>query len=528
MIGTVVGSYKIVDRIGEGGMGSVFKGIDLMLEREVAIKVLRPELARRADIVERFRTEAVALARLNHPNIATLFNFFRQGDDYFMVMEFVRGETLDELMWKHGPLPADFALRVFCQALEGIDHAHKMGIIHRDIKPANIMVTPAGLTKVMDFGIARMLGTARLTMHGGVVGTAEYMSPEQVQGLETDARSDIYSLGIMLYEMLTGRAPFSGKSEYESMRLHIESAPLPPTALVPNIPAYIENGITRALAKNPNDRFQTAADFREALLAGVPLPARPLGRGAEVFPVGPPRQPVPGLMRPASHDQPPPTEVRVPPPGQTWPGPYGNQLANPAAPVQIAPPNPGIAPASSFRPSDGVGPNSNPLAGRPQASMEYWQSQMAMTAAQHRARQPLLSRLTWKHYLGALVALVILLAVPFVMLAVLVNQAAPPSDSAGAAPSPAGKPSDQSAFAPQTAISPGNASRATQPSPSPIQSPPRQSSVSGPEPASSPGAADPAAKKSAAERQQAARRAAELEAAEKARRRAAAERALDQ
>src|SRR5215468_5816484 len=207
MINTVVGNYKIVEKIGEGGMGAVYKGVDLMLEREVAIKALRPELARQPDVVERFRAEAVTLARLNHPNIATLFSFLRQGDDYFMVMEFVRGETLESLLRRAGAMPLDRATTVFCQALEGIDHAHKMGIIHRDIKPANMMLTQSGSIKVMDFGIARVLGTARITRQGSVIGTVEYMSPAQVRGQDTDARSDIYSLGILLYEMLTGRVP---------------------------------------------------------------------------------------------------------------------------------------------------------------------------------------------------------------------------------------------------------------------------------------------------------------------------------
>src|SRR5262249_39162252 len=209
MIGSVVGNYKTIDKVGEGGMGAVFKGVDLMLEREVAIKMLRPELARQPQVVERFRTEAVTLAKLNHPSVATLHSFFRQGDDFFMVMEFVRGETLDSVIREGGAMPCTRAIELFCTALEGIDHAHKMGIIHRDIKPANMMVTETGSIKVMDFGIARVLGTDRMTKTGHLIGTIEYMSPEQVRGEETDACSDIYALGILLYEMLTGRVPFT-------------------------------------------------------------------------------------------------------------------------------------------------------------------------------------------------------------------------------------------------------------------------------------------------------------------------------
>jgi serine/threonine protein kinase/tetratricopeptide (TPR) repeat protein len=420
MIGTVVGSYKIVDRIGEGGMGAVFKGIDLMLEREVAIKALRPDLARQADIVERFRAEAVTLARLNHPNIATLFNFLRQGDDFFMVMEFVRGETLDQLLRTRGPMPPNFAIPVFCQALDGIDHAHKMGIVHRDIKPANIMLNQAGLTKVMDFGIARVLGSARMTRQGSVVGTIEYMSPEQVQGLETDSRSDIYSLGILLYEMLTGRAPFISNSEYELMRLQMESAPPPPRAFAPNIPPGIESAIMKALAKNPNQRFQTAADFRQALLAGASWPAQVAG---------------------------PIADTRVAPPEQQWPRPYGSLAAAPGAPSPGGHANPNIAgppgiwpaagtgrgttPQSTFSPGGvqpGGPPAGGPNAGGPNAGMGYWQSQAAIAATQQPARGPLLSRLTWKHYVGALIGLCLLLAIPVLVL-VLLQAAEPPSEA---------------------------------------------------------------------------------------------------
>ncbi|MEW6127270.1 MAG: serine/threonine-protein kinase [Acidobacteriota bacterium] len=266
MIGTVLGNYKITDKIGEGGMGAVFRGLDEMLEREVAIKMLRPELARQPDVVERFRSEAVTLAKLNHPNIATLYSFLRHGDDYFMVMEYVRGNTLEAIIRNFGAISYERAIPLFCQALEGIDHAHKQGIVHRDIKPANVMVLETGSVKVMDFGIARMLGSARLTRQGNVVGTIEYMSPEQIKGEETDARSDIYSLGMLLYEMLTGRLPFESTSEYELMRFQVEEAPPPPTTHSANIPPQIEQAIMRALAKKRDARYQTAGEFRAVLL----------------------------------------------------------------------------------------------------------------------------------------------------------------------------------------------------------------------------------------------------------------------
>jgi serine/threonine protein kinase len=269
MIGYLIGNYKITGKIGEGGMGDVFKGLDIMLEREVAIKMLRPELTRQQAIVERFRAEAVTLARLNHPNIATLYNFVRQGNDYFMVMEYVKGLTFENLIKKHGAMPWQRAIQLFAQALEGITHAHRLGIIHRDLKPANVMLMDSGLIKVMDFGIARVLGSNRLTRTGNVIGTMEYMSPEQIRGEDTDARSDIYSAGILLYEMLTGRVPFECNSEYELMRRQVEEAPMPPRLFSKEIPLPVEQAIMRSLAKKPAARFHTADEFRTVILQSI-------------------------------------------------------------------------------------------------------------------------------------------------------------------------------------------------------------------------------------------------------------------
>ncbi|MGI8567524.1 MAG: protein kinase domain-containing protein [Pyrinomonadaceae bacterium] len=265
MVGNTIGSYRIERKLGEGGMGAVYMGTDMMLEREVAIKALRPDLASQPPVVERFRSEAVTLAKLNHPNIATLYSFFRQGDEFFMVLEYVRGVTLHQLITSQGALPPDQALRLFRQMLDGIHHAHNSGIIHRDIKPGNVMLTESGTLKVLDFGIARILGAARMTKAGHLVGTVEYMSPEQVRGLEIDARSDIYALGVLLYEMLTGRVPFLIENEFELMKAQIEQQPPPPRELNPAIPPEVEAVILRALAKDPNERYQTAGEFRAAL-----------------------------------------------------------------------------------------------------------------------------------------------------------------------------------------------------------------------------------------------------------------------
>src|SRR5919205_2691052 len=276
MSGQIIGKYKLLDKLGEGGMGEVYRGVNMMVEREVAIKFLRPELANQPQVVERFRSEAVTLAKLNHPNIATLYDFDRQGDSFIMVLEFVRGETLDNVIQRRGAIPVEQAVPIFCQVLDGIQHAHDYGIIHRDIKPANMMLTEKGTLKVLDFGIARILGTARMTRQGNIIGTIEYMSPEEVRGMETDARSDIYSLGMLLYEMLTGRCPFDIQNQFELMKAQIEQYPVPPRQLNFAIPEVVEQAIWRSIQKDPAQRFQSAAEFRAFLLtAGFPATGPP-------------------------------------------------------------------------------------------------------------------------------------------------------------------------------------------------------------------------------------------------------------
>lgn len=279
MIGHVIGNYRIVERLGGGGMGEVYKAVDLMLEREVAVKCLPHNLTREARFVERFRTEAMNLGRLSHPNIATLHSFFREGEQFYMVMEYVAGETLEAALRREGAFTFEQALPLFCRTLDGVGHAHEKGIIHRDIKPANIMLTPGGVVKVMDFGIAHAVGSRRMTEAGRLIGTFEYMSPEQVRSEPSDQRADIYSLGILLFEMLSGRVPFSSPSEYELMRAHIEVPPPPLREFAPHAPEFVEQAILKALAKQREERFQSVEEFRSALLE--PLGAPPVLRTGE-------------------------------------------------------------------------------------------------------------------------------------------------------------------------------------------------------------------------------------------------------
>ncbi len=274
MIERVVGNYRIVEKLGEGGMGTVYKAVDLMLEREVAIKAIRPELTREAEIVERFHAEAKMLARVSHPAIATIYSFFVDGGDLFLAMEFVRGVSLSRLLQRDGPMPWEHAVPLLAVALDGIEQAHRAGIVHRDLKPDNLMITASGAVKVMDFGIARVIGSGRLTRTGLLIGTLRYMAPEQIRGEEVDRRTDVYALGTVLYEMVTGRVPFDGSSDYAVLKAQIEEIPTPPSATLPALPAWLDHAILRALAKEPEQRFQTVDEMRRFLLGqGSPLAA---------------------------------------------------------------------------------------------------------------------------------------------------------------------------------------------------------------------------------------------------------------
>jgi serine/threonine-protein kinase len=264
MIGRTVGNYRIVEKLGEGAMGTVYRAVDQMVDRNVAIKVLKPEIAQNAETLERFHREAVALARLNHPSIAQLYAFFREGDEYFMAMEFVPGETLDARIARQGRLPWPEALKILTPVLEGVGHAHSQGILHRDLKPANIMLATDGRVKVMDFGIASIQNTSRLTREARLVGTLEYLAPERALGKAPDARSDIYSLGMVLYEMLTGRLPFTGDTDFDLIRAQLNQKVPRPRELGIALPPPIEELVMTALEKDPARRFQDAATFQAA------------------------------------------------------------------------------------------------------------------------------------------------------------------------------------------------------------------------------------------------------------------------
>ena len=265
MIGKTFGKYRFIEKLGRGGMGTVYKAVDETLDREVAIKVLNPDLAD-DEVMKRFRAEATTLARLNHPEIATIYEVSRADDELLMVMELVRGETLDQLAQRSGPMPPERAAYLVAQVLGALDHAHRAGIVHRDLKPANLMVTEQGGVKIMDFGIARVAGAEHLTNDGHMMGTPAYMAPEQVMAADVDARADVYACGVVFYRLLTGSLPFEADTAFGMVQKQLSEAPTPANMHRADLPEWCSRVLDRALAKAPSDRYQSAAEFQHALL----------------------------------------------------------------------------------------------------------------------------------------------------------------------------------------------------------------------------------------------------------------------
>ncbi len=266
------GRYRIQRKLGAGGMADVYLAEDQELGRRVAIKILNSRHGNDDQFIERFRREAKNAAALNHPNIVSIYDRGEAEDTYYIAMEFLDGRTLKELIVGRGAAPINVAIEYARQILSALRFAHRHGIVHRDIKPHNVLVDGEGRVKVTDFGIARA-GTSQMTEAGSIVGTAQYLSPEQARGGEVDPRSDLYSLGIVLYELLTGKTPFDGETPVEIAMKHLSTAPQPPSKLRPDIPPELDMVVLRALAKNPDDRYQSA-DQMEADLERVARGAR--------------------------------------------------------------------------------------------------------------------------------------------------------------------------------------------------------------------------------------------------------------
>ncbi|MFC9795089.1 protein kinase [Streptomyces sp. NPDC127584] len=369
------GRYQLRDLLGEGGMASVYLAYDSALDRQVAIKTLHTELGREQSFRERFRREAQAVAKLSHTNIVSVFD---TGEDTldgavmpYIVMEYVEGQPLGSVLasdiQQYGAMPADRALRVTADVLAALEVSHEMGLVHRDIKPGNVMQTKRGVVKVMDFGIARAMqsGVTSMTQTGMVVGTPQYLSPEQALGRAVDARSDLYSVGIMLFQLLTGRLPFDADSPLAIAYAHVQEEPVAPSTVNRAVTPAMDALVARALRKNPNERFPSADAMRAECLrvlsagqTGAPsiVPGHPVssgaGVGSAVFPpVGQTPPPAPhtgpqGVQHGVQHPYQPPT-----------PGPYGPATPAPAPsygyPHQAQTPVPGYqthhAPQNSYQ-----------------------------------------------------------------------------------------------------------------------------------------------------------------------------------
>ncbi len=272
------GQFQILQKIGSGGMGAVYKASQPAMSRMVAVKILHPKLANRKDLVSRFRREARAMSHLTHPNTVKVLLYGELDDgSLYIVMEYLEGKNLNQAVRREGPLPVERAVPVLIQVCGALQEAHLQGIVHRDLKPENIFISTNGglkdYAKVLDFGLAKVTerelrpGSIMLTQEGMVFGTPEFMSPEQAQGKTLDARSDIYSLAVILYEVLTGKLPFEARTPMEHIQFHVTKPPIPLDDRVPGkkFPVGLGDVIAKALAKKPEDRYASAADFAEAL-----------------------------------------------------------------------------------------------------------------------------------------------------------------------------------------------------------------------------------------------------------------------
>ncbi|MFG3493115.1 protein kinase [Streptomyces sp. NPDC047972] len=367
------GRYQLRDLLGEGGMASVYLAYDSALDRQVAIKTLHTELGREQSFRERFRREAQAVAKLSHTNIVSVFD---TGEDTldgavmpYIVMEYVEGQPLGSVLasdiQQYGAMPADRALKVTADVLAALEVSHEMGLVHRDIKPGNVMQTKRGVVKVMDFGIARAMqsGVTSMTQTGMVVGTPQYLSPEQALGRAVDARSDLYSVGIMLFQLLTGRLPFDADSPLAIAYAHVQEEPVAPSTVNRAVTPAMDALVARALRKNPNERFPSAAAMRDECLrvlsagqtaAPSIVPGNPVssgaGVGSAVFP------PVGQTPPPSPHTGPHGVQHPYQPP---TPGPYGPATPAPSPsygyPQQAPTPVPGYqthhAPQNAYQAS---------------------------------------------------------------------------------------------------------------------------------------------------------------------------------
>lgn len=264
--GKLLGSrYEIIEKIGNGGMATVYKAKDLVLKRYVAVKILREEYTTDNEFIKRFNTEAESAASLTHPNIVSVYDVGKEGNLYYIVMELIKGKTLKEIIVEDGRMGWKWSVKIAKQIAQALETAHRNNIIHRDIKPHNIIITEDGTAKVTDFGIAKAVSNSTITAFGTTIGSVHYFSPEHARGGYTDAKSDLYSLGVVLYEMVTGRVPFDADTPVSVALKHMQEKPVPPIELNPAIPQSLNDLILKAMEKDPNMRYSTATEMIEDL-----------------------------------------------------------------------------------------------------------------------------------------------------------------------------------------------------------------------------------------------------------------------
>jgi serine/threonine-protein kinase len=287
LVGRSLCRFQIKGEIRRGGMGTVYRGYDPDRDCQVAIKVLAPHLAWERPFVARFLREARTVSRISHPNIVNTVDVGRQDGVYYLVMDYIEGESLSHLISREAPLSPQHAAEIVAQVADALDYAHQQGIVHRDVKPGNILIEPGGEVKLTDFGIAQGTKRMRLTAEGTSMGTPEYMSPEQAMGAPASPASDVYSLGIVLYEMLTGRVPFSGETPVATLRLQADVPPEEPRSIVRTLPRAVDKVVLKALGKQPDARYSSAGALARALAEALepPVPAQWLQRITASSPV---------------------------------------------------------------------------------------------------------------------------------------------------------------------------------------------------------------------------------------------------
>ncbi|MET8943285.1 protein kinase [Streptomyces sp. NPDC004542] len=378
------GRYQLRDLLGEGGMASVHLAYDAVLDRQVAIKTLHTELGREQAFRERFRREAQAVAKLTHTNIVSVFDTGEDSLDGmttpYIVMEFVEGRplgsVLEEDIRQCGAMPADKALKITADVLAALEISHEMGLVHRDIKPGNVMMTKRGVVKVMDFGIARAMqsGVTSMTQTGMVVGTPQYLSPEQALGRGVDARSDLYSVGIMLFQLVTGRLPFDADSPLAIAYAHVQEEPVAPSSINRSLPPAVDALIARALKKNPNERFPTAESMRDeclrvaaslqtaapSIVPGAGPTQSGAGVGSAVFPPVDRAAPVPtGPVHTPYQPAPAPAPYGTPSYGYPQQGGYQTPVMGYGQQAPATPPSYNITPQTSVQSSGPGGGRGN-------------------------------------------------------------------------------------------------------------------------------------------------------------------------